>query len=61
MDELEAASEDVVGSLHVAFPEVGQAGIEHLGDRGEVLDGPVVEELRQAAPFLLLGQNPLGE
>ena len=26
-----------------------------------MLDGPVVEELRESSAFLLLGQDPLGE
>ena len=41
--------------------EVGEAGVQHLRDRGELLHRPVVEQLGDPAALLLLGQHALRE
>ena len=36
-------------------------GVEHLGDRGEMLNGAVVDQLGEPAALVALGAEPLGE
>ena len=36
-------------------------GVEHLRDRRDELDRPVVDQLGQPAPLVALGAEPLGE
>ena len=48
-------------ALGVALREVGKTGVEHLRDRGQLLDRPVVQELGETTTLLLLGEHALGE
>jgi len=57
--EVERPREDLGRLGGVAFPESPESGIEHLGDRREVLHRPVVEELGEPPALLLLGEDPL--
>ena len=59
--EVEPTREHLGSLLGVAAREVGEAGVEHLRDRGELLDRPVVEQLGDPAALLLLGQHALRE
>src|SRR5207342_2179168 len=57
--ELETAGDDLTRTLGVSRSELGQAGVQHLSDRGQLLDRPVVEQLGEPPAFLLLSEDPL--
>ena len=58
---LEAAREHLVRPLRPAVAQRRERRVEDLRDRRQVLDGPVVEQLREPPPLLLLGEDPLRE
>jgi len=55
------ADEDRVSTRGVAFGGGRRGGVEHLGDRGEMLDRPVVDQFAEAPALVLLGDEPLVE
>ena len=59
--QLETSCKDLPRALGLAAFEVGQACVEHLRDRRQLLNGPVVDQLGDAATLLLLGEHALGE
>jgi hypothetical protein len=59
---LERARHDAARVLGTALVDRVHRRIEHQRDTGEVLDGPIVQEEREAAPLVLLGgDDPVGE
>jgi len=48
-------------ALGLAALEVGQTCVEHLRDRGQLLNRAVVDQLGDTAALLLLGEHALGE
>jgi hypothetical protein len=59
--ECETTREHRVCRLSLAFAKARETGVQHLGDRREVLDRPIVQELRQPAALLLFGKDPFCE
>src|SRR4029078_770576 len=59
--QLETSRKDLFRALGLAALEVGQTGVEHLGDCGQLLNRAVVDELGDAAALLLLGEHALGK
>ena len=47
--------------LRVAVVERRRRGVEHLTDRGQVLNGAIVDELGKPAPLVALGPQALAE
>ena len=54
---LERRSHDPPCHLRLALVDRLHGGVEHQRDPGQALHGPVVEEEREPAPFVLLGRD----
>jgi hypothetical protein len=59
--DVQGTSDDALAGRHVAFLEGVDRRVEHLRERGDVLDRSVVELLRDPSPLGPLREQPLGE